>query len=145
MDFYNQIVLDILDFDCDCSKITELMGIHPKVAKNKGDVIKNELKARRSIWLLYSKADEFDSDFEDHVAYFLNLLTPKIKIILEIKKFAKVNVTVLTFGGINYFPHLFFSKELIDFLFKTGLEVEFDLGYETPDDDKLDDDDYVSA
>ncbi len=80
----------ISDFSMKHEELTELLGIQPTEAENKGDEFYNKSKKKsdhlaHSMWKLSSNLGA-EKSVEEHLKYMLNLLVPKKEIIKSIFK-----------------------------------------------------------
>jgi hypothetical protein len=122
-----QIVLNLCDFDDDPEAITRTIGVVPDVARKKGaPLLKDNKFARRSVWLLYSRAESYDSDISDHIEYFRNILFEKEEQLQEISKRSSASFTVIASKKGGIIPNLFLDKWLVGLAGKMSASIDID-------------------
>jgi hypothetical protein len=124
--FRHQIVLDVSDFLCPHEVITEIIGVEPTYARVKGQKRTHAKAYTRSYWALYSYAEEYDSEFEEHVENFLKMVGEKDDAILQIQQIAKVEMTIIcTYNGASK-PAVHFDLPFLSFLNRNRIPVDID-------------------
>ena len=125
--FRHQIVLDVSDFLCTHEEITKIIGVEPDYARNRGDKRTETATFQRSSWALYSDAQEYESDFEEHVSNFLALMDGKDEAIRKLQLVAKVEMTIICiYDGVSK-PSVHFDLPFLDFLNRNRIPVDIDL------------------
>ena len=112
-------------------EITEILGIEPYEIQRIGDRVtaKGPQKAKFAYWH-FGLCDEYASEITKQMEKTIELLKSKSDIINKIRKKYDVGIfleVVPTVYVNEYEPNLAPSLEVIDFCYKTGVEIDIDL------------------
>lgn len=126
--FRHQIVLDILDFSCPHEVITQMIGVEPTYAHVAGEKRTASGVFPRSNWALYSFAEDYYSEFDEHVESFLGMVEGRQDAIQKLHEIAKVEITVLGIFKGESRPAVHFNLRFLAFLNQNGIPVDIDFG-----------------
>lgn len=130
MQYMYQICLTFENFDIEPSKITQEIGIKPDFTQSKGEEIVSEKGirriARRSLWMLYSRAANKDDDITYHVENLKEQIIGKEANIKKICSKYDTDLTVIINDDDGDFRSVVLDKWLISFAADCGLDIVID-------------------
>ena len=127
-DYRVQVVIDLLDCRIDPHEISRALAVTPEVARLKGDRLgKSGNFARRTAWMLYSKASSYEADESEHIDYLKRILHGKEKLLAELAHKCSAKITVIVNNEDNSLSSLFLDNWLVKLAAMMGGHIDIDV------------------